>query len=63
MGFSTPKTPFNLAEFLSQKGTPRRAHRPRFGRKPAAPLTEAQHPDLAETPESDVEAKAEPLPE
>lgn len=23
MGFSTPKTPFNLADFLSEKGQPR----------------------------------------
>lgn len=33
MGFSTPKTPFNLAEFLSQKGSPRNSRKPMWKRR------------------------------
>lgn len=36
MGYSTPKTPFNLAEFLSQKSAPRSYRKPVWGRKPAS---------------------------
>ena len=34
MGFSTPKTPFNLADFLSQKGAPRTSRKPSWKRSP-----------------------------
>ena len=41
MGYSTPKTPFDLAEFLSQKAAPRSYRKPVWGRKPASmPTTE-----------------------
>lgn len=41
MGYSTPKTPFNLTEFLSQKAAPRSYRKPVWGRKPASrPMTE-----------------------
>lgn len=52
MGFSTPKPKFDLAEFLSQKGTPR-TRRPSWKRmtgKSATPApADAAHGDV--TPE------------
>lgn len=35
MGFSTPKTPFDLRAFLSQKGKPQAARRPAWNRQSA----------------------------
>jgi len=35
MGYSTPKTPFDLTEFLGQKATSKSYRRPVWGRKPA----------------------------
>lgn len=52
MGFSTPKAPFNLADFLSQKGTPRRAHRPRFARRPAEVAPDPSGDETAATLEA-----------
>ncbi len=50
MGISTPKTPFNLAEFLSQKATPGARRKPAWNRpRNAAP-----------TPEDTAETEAEP---
>lgn len=36
MGISTPKTPFNLAEFLSQKAPPGSRRKPAWNRPRAA---------------------------
>ena len=56
MGFSTPKPKFDLAEFLSQKGTPR-SRRPSWKRAPgkaAANLPgEAAPEDRAEAPDAE----------
>ena len=35
MGYSTPKTPFDLTEFLSQKGKPQSGRKPAWNRRPA----------------------------
>lgn len=41
MGVSTPKTPFNLAEFLSQKAPPGSRRKPAWNRpRAAAPATD-----------------------
>ncbi|NBE08108.1 hypothetical protein [Paragemmobacter ruber] len=50
MGISTPKTPFNLAEFLSQKATPGARRKPAWNRPRAA----------APTPDDTAETEAEP---
>lgn len=52
MGFSTPKTPFNLSEFLSQKGTPRNARKPNWKRAPQAPLPEVEDTEVIESAET-----------
>lgn len=52
MGFSTPKTPFNLSEFLSQKGTPRNSRKPNWKRAPQAPLPEAEDTEVIESAEA-----------
>jgi hypothetical protein len=41
MGFSTPKDPFDLTAFLSQKGVPRSKLRPRWKRLDPAPTPPA----------------------
>ena len=35
MGYSTPKRPFDLTEFLSQKGKPQHVRKPAWNRRPA----------------------------
>lgn len=35
MGYSTPKKPFDLTEFLNQKGKPPFARKPAWNRRPA----------------------------
>lgn len=40
MGVSTPKTPFNLAEFLSQKAPPGSRRKPAWNRPRSAAPTE-----------------------
>lgn len=35
MGYSTPKKPFDLTEFLNQKGKPQSARKPVWNRRPA----------------------------
>lgn len=62
MGFSTPKTPFNLSEFLSQKGTPRNSRKPNWKRAPQAPLPEAEETEETEVIET-AEAEATESPE
>ena len=53
MGFSTPKKPFNLAEFLSQKGTGR-SRRTTWKRQSSATLEdEDQKTEAAPTPEDE----------
>jgi hypothetical protein len=52
MGFSTPKTPFNLSEFLSQKGTPRNSRKPNWKRAPQAPLPEVEETEVIESAET-----------
>lgn len=42
MGFSTPKKPFDLKDFLSQKGVPRSNRRPNWKRAPSTPTEETQ---------------------
>ena len=61
MGFSTPKTPFNLSEFLSQKGTPRNSRKPNWKRAPQAPLPEVEDTEVIESAEAteSPEAKAD----
>ena len=44
MGFSTPKTPFNLADFLSQKGAPRTSRKPNWKRAPQAQAEDQNQP-------------------
>lgn len=51
MGYSTPKTPFSLADFLSQKALPRSYRKPAWGRKPATKLTVGESPDTDASPE------------
>lgn len=51
MGFSTPKTPFNLAEFLSQKGSPRSMRKPTWKRRPAVETSMAED-DAMDTDET-----------
>lgn len=41
MGYSTPKTPFDLKEFLSHKGKPQSARKPVWNRRPAVAPTQA----------------------
>ncbi|MEN9410412.1 MAG: hypothetical protein RL216_2386 [Pseudomonadota bacterium] len=56
MGISTPKPPFNLAEFLSQKATPGSRRRPAWNRpRSAAPVVEEAEDDTAETTRLDKE--------
>jgi hypothetical protein len=57
MGFSTPKPPFNLAQFLSEKGTPRSSRKPQWQRRSPTSATEAEvtvddetAADLSESP-------------
>ncbi len=50
MGISTPKTPFNLAEFLSQKATPGQRRKPAWNRpRSAAPAA------MDDTPDTDID--------
>ncbi len=58
MGFSTPKTPFNLSDFLSQKGTPRNSRKPNWKRAPQSPLPEVE--DTQDTDVIETAATAEP---
>ena len=52
MGFSTPKTPFNLAEFLSEKASPRSSRKPTWTRGTARSATAAEAETSQETPEA-----------
>lgn len=53
MGVSTPKTPFNLAEFLSQKAPPGSRRKPAWNRpRAAAPTTDDAGVTEAEDPRS-----------
>lgn len=54
MGFSTPKTPFDLAAFLSQKGKPQYARKPAWNRRPAV---------MPKAPDSQVEPPARQAPD
>lgn len=50
MGISTPKPPFNLAEFLSQKAPPASRRKPAWNRpRSAAPVAEEPEDDTPET--------------
>jgi hypothetical protein len=62
MGFSTPKTPFNLADFLSQKGTPRSSRKPAWSRRPARSANDDSMVETAADP-SDLPTEAEPKPQ
>lgn len=42
MGFSTPKPPFNLAAFLSEKGTPRSSRKPQWKRRTPTSASESE---------------------
>lgn len=42
MGFSTPKPPFNLAQFLSEKGTPRSSRKPQWKRRTPTSASESE---------------------
>ncbi|MDW4551762.1 hypothetical protein R5H32_20795 [Defluviimonas sp. D31] len=44
MGYSVPKPPLNLAEFLSQKGTPYHVRKPRWKK-----LSTATKPEKSDT--------------
>lgn len=63
MGFSTPKTPFNLSEFLSQKGTPRNSRKPNWKRAPQTPLPEVEDNEVIEPTESSEPVEATESPE
>ncbi len=52
MGYSTTKPPFDLTEFLSQKGKPKFARKPVWNRQPAVTPTEADTP-AAQATEAD----------
>ena len=58
MGFSTPKPKFDLAEFLSQKGTPRSSRKPAWKRAAPRPQEEvtADGPDAEMPSEGDAPA-------
>lgn len=48
MGYSTPKKPFDLGEFLSQKGSVRSGRKPTWQRRsPAAPAATPEAEDAA----------------
>lgn len=51
MGYSTPKAPFNLAEFLSHKAAPRSYRKPVWGGRLASRPTNGENPDLGTDPE------------
>ncbi|MFE3838807.1 hypothetical protein [Pseudogemmobacter sonorensis] len=51
MGYSTPKEPFNLAEFLSQKAAPRSYRKPVWGRKSASKPTAEENAGADAGPE------------
>ncbi len=51
MGYSTPKIPFNLAEFLSQKAAPRSYRKPVWRQKPVSRPTTGENPDTDTDPE------------
>lgn len=59
MGFSTPKTPFNLADFLSQKGTPQRSRKPVWNRRPARSTEDDTVVESADEP-AELAVEAEP---
>ncbi|MCW1933586.1 hypothetical protein [Pararhodobacter zhoushanensis] len=59
MGISTPKKPFDLKEFLSEKGKPRNVRR-NFAMRGAASAAPAE---TAAEPEADVDTDAEPSTE
>jgi hypothetical protein len=50
MGFSTPKEPFDMKDFLSKKGIPKPS---RYGRSPARPMqpSKSDADDVVETVE------------
>ena len=50
MGYSTPKKPFDLGEFLSQKATARSSRKPTWQRRAPAEATGAED-DGADVPE------------
>lgn len=55
MGYSTPKKPLDLTEFLSQKGKPRSARRPSWNRRLAvAPKTPDAPVEPVACPASDL---------
>ncbi len=54
MGYSTPKKPLDLTEFLSQKAKPQSGRRPAWNRRPAA---------TPNAPTSPVEPAACPAPD
>jgi hypothetical protein len=61
MGFSTPKTPFNLAEFLSEKAPPRSSRKPSWKRSMARSANVAETesvPDATEASEEGAKGRA-----
>ncbi|ESW61212.1 MAG: hypothetical protein Q27BPR15_07785 [Rhodobacter sp. CACIA14H1] len=50
MGISTPKPPFNLAEFLATPASPKQRRKPTWHRRPAAATEVEQDEDTTETP-------------
>lgn len=55
MGFSSPKKPFDLTEFLSQKGKPPFSRKPNWNRRPAAtPDTTDAQVEQAAAPAKDL---------
>lgn len=54
MGYSTPKKPFDLTEFLSQKGKPSFSRKPSWNRRPTA---------TPKTPDAPAEPAACPVPD
>lgn len=55
MGFSTPKPPFNLAQFLSEKGTPRSSRKPQWKRRTP---TSASESEVSSDDQSDAAAES-----
>lgn len=53
MGYSTPKPPFDLTEFLTKKGKPQSGRKPAWNRRPAVAPKAADTPvapDESQTP-------------
>ncbi|MCL7466765.1 hypothetical protein [Phaeovulum sp. NW3] len=47
MGYSTPKKPLNLVEFLSQKGKPRSVRKPAWNMRPGTAKPPCDKPEEA----------------